>query len=76
MVLDMTSSNLEPVYDIAKYREGDPTILEMEPALAEHILRWRPKVPLRAGLAKTIEHFRAEMVVAKQMAADHLYSQY
>jgi UDP-glucose 4-epimerase len=31
MVLDMTSSNLEPVYDIAKYREGDPTILEMRP---------------------------------------------
>ena len=76
MVLDMTSSRLEPIYDLAKYRDWDPTILEMEPALAEHLLRWRPLVPLKAGIFKTIEHFRAEMVAAQQMEADHLYSQY
>jgi nucleoside-diphosphate-sugar epimerase len=76
MVVAMTSSHLEVIYDRGKFRDGDPTILEMEPALAELLLRWTPKVPLKAGLAKTIEHFRAEMVVAQQMSADHLYSQY
>jgi len=76
MVLDMTSSSLEPIYDIGKYRDGDPTILEMEPALAENLLAWQPQVPLKAGLTKTIDHIRAQLVEAQQRAADHLYSQY
>ena len=76
MVLDMTSSTLEPIYDIGKYRDGDPTILEMEPAMAENLLQWRPKVPLKAGITKTIEHIRNQIMEAQQRAADHLYSQY
>jgi dTDP-glucose 4,6-dehydratase len=76
MVLRMTNSTLEPIYDIAKYREGDPTVLEMDPTVAETMLKWRPKVPLEAGISKTLEHFRQEILEAQQQAADHLYSQY
>lgn len=76
MVLEKTASTLEPIYDISKFRDGDPTVLEMDPTLAETLLGWRTKVPLAAGIDKTIEHYRAQLLAAQQQAADHLYSQY
>jgi len=58
-VVELTGSHLEPIFDIARYREGDPTFLQMDPSLAERLLAWTPRVPLEEGLRLTIEHMRA-----------------
>ena len=76
MVVDMTGCGLEPVYDLGKYRDGDPTALEMDPSLAEGLLRWRPKVPMADGLRITIDHFEQEMERTARQAAADLYSRY
>lgn len=75
-VLSKTGSPLEPIYDQAKFREGDPTILEMDPSLAEDLLGWRPRVPLDHGLDLTIEHFRGQLMRAQAQSAEDLYSSY
>jgi nucleoside-diphosphate-sugar epimerase len=76
MVLDKLHSDLEPFYDVAKFREGDPTILEMDPSLAERALGWRPVVPLSDGLDMTIAHYKAEWDKAMVDSAKTLYSSY
>ena len=76
MVLGRLHSDLEPFYDVAKFREGDPTVLEMDPSLAERLLDWRPRVPLDRGLAMTIEHYKAEWDKAQLESARVLYSSY
>ncbi len=75
-VLSKAGSTLEPIYDRARFRDGDPTILEMDPALAEDLLGWRPRVPLDEGLDLTIEHYRGQLVRAQAQAAQDLYSSY
>jgi len=37
----------------------DPKRRKPDITLAKELLKWEPKVPLKAGLAKTIEYFRA-----------------
>jgi nucleoside-diphosphate-sugar epimerase len=76
MVLEKLQSNLEPFYDIAKFREGDPTVLQMEPALAESLLGWGPKVSLSEGLDMTIAHYKTEYDKAMVDSAKTLYSSY
>ncbi len=39
----------------------DPTRRRPDITLARERLGWQPKVPLREGLARTIEHFRREL---------------
>lgn len=58
-VIELTGSHLEPIFDVARYRAGDPTFLQMDPSLAERLLAWSPRVPLEEGLRLTIEHMRA-----------------
>jgi UDP-glucose 4-epimerase len=76
MLLDKTKSGLEPIYDVAKFREGDPTILEMDPTLAEKVLGWRPVVPLSEGLDMTLAHYKKEWDEAMVASAQALYSSY
>ena len=76
MVLAKTGSSLEPIYDVAKFREGDPTVLEMDPTLARTLLRWWPRVNLDRGLDLTIEHFRRELEERQTQAAKDLYGSY
>jgi nucleoside-diphosphate-sugar epimerase len=76
MVLGKLHSDLEPYYDVAKFREGDPTILEMDPTLAESVLGWRPDVPLSEGLDMAIAHYKAEWDKTMVDSAKTLYSSY
>lgn len=76
MVLGKLHSDLEPYYDVAKFREGDPTVLEMDPSMAERLLEWRPTVTLDRGLDPTIEHFKTEWEKAQVESAKVLYSSY
>ncbi len=76
MVVDMTGCGLEPIYDISKYREGDPTILEMDPTMAEQFLEWRPRIDIEAGLAHTVEFYRVELERSRQKVAQDMYGQY
>ncbi len=58
-VVELTGCRLEPIFDRARFRESDPTFLQMDPSLAERLLAWSPRVPLEEGLRLTIEHLRA-----------------
>ena len=60
LAVDMTGCGLEPVYDIERFRRDEPTVLEMDPSLAEQLLEWRPRISLPEGLRLTIERFRSE----------------
>ncbi|UCC93751.1 MAG: GDP-mannose 4,6-dehydratase, partial [Thermoplasmata archaeon] len=76
MVLDKLNSDLDPFYDVAKFREGDPTVLEMDPALAEQLLGWRPVVQMPEGLDMTIAHYKEEWDKVMVDSAKTLYSSY
>jgi nucleoside-diphosphate-sugar epimerase len=76
MVLDKLHSDLDPYYDVAKFREGDPTVLQMDPGLAESLLGWRPTVPLSEGLDMTIGHFKGAWDAKMVDSAKTLYSSY
>jgi UDP-glucuronate decarboxylase len=43
----------------------DPTRRRPDITLARERLGWQPKIPLREGLARTIEHFRRELGLAR-----------
>jgi len=43
----------------------DPTRRRPDISLARERLGWEPKVPLREGLARTIEHFRRELKLVR-----------
>lgn len=60
MAVDMTGCGLEPIYDIERFRRDEPTVLEMDPSLAEELLEWRPRISLPEGLRLTIDRFRSE----------------
>ncbi len=76
MVLGKLHSDLEPFYDVAKFREGDPTVLEMDPSLAERLLGWKPTVPLEQGIGLTVEHHKREWDKTQLESAKVLYSSY
>ena len=59
IVIEMIGSSSELVY--APLPEDDPLQRRPDVALAESTLGWRPEVPLRAGLATTIDYFRRMM---------------
>ncbi len=76
MVVDITGCGLEPIYDRAKFREDDPSVLEMEPRLAERVLGWRRKVPIEVGLQRTVEFHKGRMDALRAKAAEELYGSY
>ncbi len=76
MVVDMTGCGLEPIYDISKYREGDPTTLEMDPSLAEQVLKWSPRIDIESGLAHTVGFYREELERRRQKASVEMYGLY
>lgn len=76
MVVDITGCGLEPIYDISKYREGDPTLLEMDPAMAEGVLKWRPRVDIEVGLAHTVGFYMEELERRRQKVAQEMYGRY
>ncbi len=56
-VLELTGSKSKLVFH--NLPQDDPTRRKPDISLARQHLKWEPKVPLREGLAKTIEWFRA-----------------
>ena len=48
----------------------DPKVRRPDIARARELLGWEPRVPLDAGLAATIEYFRAKLRRAPATAAD------
>ncbi len=42
-------------------RPDDPVRRKPDISLARKVLKWEPKIPLREGLCKTIEHMRTEL---------------
>ena len=56
LVLELTGSTSKIVY--LPRPSDDPTQRRPDIALAREKLKWEPKVPLRDGLAKTIEYFK------------------
>jgi nucleoside-diphosphate-sugar epimerase len=75
-LVDVTGCGLDPVYDPMKFRETEPTSLEMDPALAERLLGWVPRVWLDDGLKMTIDHYRAGVDADKRRVAEELYGEY
>jgi UDP-glucuronate decarboxylase len=57
LVLELTGSRSKLVYQ--RLPADDPTRRQPDIALARQHLGWSPTVPLREGLLKTIEWFRA-----------------
>jgi UDP-glucuronate decarboxylase len=45
----------------------DPQRRRPDIARAQAVLGWSPRVPLREGLAKTVEYFRAELASGAQI---------
>lgn len=56
LVIQLTGSKSEIVYK--ELPEDDPKVRQPDITLAKTKLHWEPKVTLREGLEKTIEHFR------------------
>jgi dTDP-glucose 4,6-dehydratase len=56
LVLELTGSDSEITFE--PLPEDDPVRRRPDIALAERVLGWRPLVPLREGLARTVEWFR------------------
>ena len=54
---EVTGSDSPIVYEPLPV--DDPTQRRPDITLAKQHLNWEPKVPLREGLARTIEHFRS-----------------
>jgi dTDP-glucose 4,6-dehydratase len=58
-VLDLTGSGSEIVYQ--PLPEDDPKVRCPDISLAREVLGWEPRVPLRAGLDRTIAYFRPQL---------------
>ncbi|MEM7622111.1 MAG: NAD-dependent epimerase/dehydratase family protein, partial [Planctomycetota bacterium] len=57
LVIELTGSKSEIVYRPAP--QDDPMQRKPDITLAKEKLGWEPKIPLREGLARTIEYFRS-----------------
>jgi dTDP-glucose 4,6-dehydratase len=59
LVLELTGSDSEIVY--RPLPQDDPSQRRPDITVASLRLGWQPTIPLREGLQRTIEHFRAEL---------------
>lgn len=57
LTIEMTGSSSKIVFE--PLPEDDPTQRQPNIARAKRLLDWEPTIPLREGLAKTIEYFRS-----------------
>ena len=60
-VIDVTGSRSEIVFEALP--TDDPQVRQPDISLAKEILGWEPKVVLREGLSRTIEHSGVETLV-------------
>ena len=57
LVLELTGSTSE--VEVRPLPQDDPTRRRPDITLAKQVLDWEPTLPLREGLVRTIEHFKA-----------------
>ena len=69
IVIELTGSKSKLVY--MPMPADDPTQRQPDITLAKQHLGWEPKVPLREGLAKTIEYFRSIDLPRFRKPTDH-----
>jgi UDP-glucuronate decarboxylase len=67
LVIDMTGSSSELIH--LPLPENDPRQRRPDIALAREHLAWRPTVPLREGLGRTIDYFDALLTAGGVVAA-------
>lgn len=64
LVIGLTGSASDVIF--TEHAVGDdPQRRQPDIARARSVLQWEPRVPLKAGLAETIEYFRAELGLAQ-----------
>jgi dTDP-glucose 4,6-dehydratase len=59
LILELTGAKSEIVY--RPLPEGDPKVRQPDITRAREVLGWEPKVDVRDGLHRTIEHLRAQL---------------
>ena len=59
LIRELTGARAELVFK--PLPEGDPKVRQPDITLARSLLGWSPEVPLRDGLARTIEYFRGKI---------------
>ncbi len=69
LVIEMTDSKSKLVY--LPMPDDDPTQRKPDITLAQQHLGWQPTIPLRDGLAKTIEYFRSIDLAQYRKPTDH-----
>jgi len=55
-VIELTRSSSEIVYE--ELPTDDPKVRKPDISRARRMLGWEPKVPVREGVARTVEYFR------------------
>jgi UDP-glucuronate decarboxylase len=63
LTLELAQSQSKMAYNPAP--PDDPVRRRPDISLAQTKLQWEPKIPLREGLAKTMDYFRAELGLAR-----------
>jgi len=58
-ILECTNSRSEARFGALDYRPSELSVLSGDPTHAEQVLRWRARVSLEDGLARTIDWFRS-----------------
>jgi len=56
IVIELTRSSSEIVYE--ELPTDDPKVRKPDISRARRMLGWEPKVPVREGVARTVEYFR------------------
>ena len=69
LVLELTGSKSKIVH--LPRPKDDPSQRRPDISLARQKLNWEPKVPLREGLARTIEHFKSINLAHYRKPTDH-----
>ena len=69
IVIEMVGSKSQLVY--LPMPDDDPTQRRPDITIAKQRLNWEPKIPLREGLAKTIEYFRSLDLSRYRKPTDH-----
>ena len=72
-IIDLMWLDLTPNFGQFSFRDGDPTVLQMDPSLAERLLGWRQKVSFEQGLEHTIDFFRKEFEHRRALASQAMY---
>jgi len=58
LVLNLTNSKIKPLWGAIPYRKNEIWSMKGDNEKAQKLLKWKPKVDLTQGLAKTIKYYK------------------